>query len=96
MGLCINSHQYLMITEFMPGGSLFDLLHKRSDHEALNSLNSLNHERILGICEDIALGMNYLHSRQVLHCDLKSSNVLVKFLINFLIIGGSQLEPEAV
>jgi len=29
------------------------------------------------IVEDIALGMNYLHGRKVLHCDLKSSNVLI-------------------
>lgn len=29
------------------------------------------------IVEDIALGMNYLHGRTVLHCDLKSSNVLI-------------------
>ena len=49
-----------MITEFMPGGSLFDLLHRKKDQTTLDSLND---ERILGICEDIALGMNYLHSR---------------------------------
>jgi serine/threonine protein kinase len=35
---------------------------------------------MLNICEDIALGMNYLHSRKVLHCDLKSSNVLVIYI----------------
>ena len=29
------------------------------------------------IAEDIALGMAYLHGRKMLHCDLKSSNVLV-------------------
>jgi serine/threonine protein kinase len=61
-----------MITEYMPGGSLFDLIHKTE-----NSSKLLTEERILNICEDVALGMNYLHSRKVLHCDLKSSNVLV-------------------
>ncbi len=29
------------------------------------------------MCEDIALGMLYLHERKVLHCDLKSSNILL-------------------
>ena len=56
----------------MQGGSLFDILHKNKD-----SVKEFNDERIFSICEDIALGMNYLHSRKVLHCDLKSSNVLV-------------------
>ena len=31
------------------------------------------------MCEDIALGMVYLHDRKVLHCDLKSSNILLDF-----------------
>ena len=65
-----------MITEFMDSGSLFDLIHKNKDREKI-----LTDERIFSICEDVALGMNYLHSRKVLHCDLKSSNVLVFFLI---------------
>jgi serine/threonine protein kinase len=56
----------------MQSGSLFDLLHKSKDIG-----KEMNDERIFSICEDIALGMNYLHSRKVLHCDLKSSNVLV-------------------
>lgn len=72
MGLCINSLQYLMITEYMPGGSLYDIIHKKDQTQP-----TLNDERILNICEDMALGMNYLHSRKVLHCDLKSSNVLI-------------------
>ena len=37
----------------------------------------LNEDRLILIAEDIALGMNYLHSRKVFHRDLKSSNILV-------------------
>ncbi|EGR32266.1 protein kinase family protein, putative [Ichthyophthirius multifiliis] len=33
--------------------------------------------KIINIIEDIALGMRYLHGIKVLHCDLKSSNVLI-------------------
>jgi len=48
---------------------LFDYLHKRK-----GKIDNLN---LLRIVEDIALGMAYLHGRKVLHCDLKSSNVLI-------------------
>ena len=34
-------------------------------------------EKMLNMIEDIALGMTYLHGRSVLHCYLKSSNILV-------------------
>ena len=53
----------------MEGGSLFDYLHKENMRIPDDSL--------VDICEDIALGMTYLHSRNILHCDLKSSNILV-------------------
>ena len=74
MGVCINCPKfdcpnYLMLTEYLEGGSLFDLLH--------NKHLKLNEDRLILIAEDIALGMNYLHSRKVFHCDLKSSNILV-------------------
>jgi len=58
-----------MLTEYLEGGSLFDLLHKKHV--------KLNEDRLISIAEDIALGMNYLHSRKVFHRDLKSSNILV-------------------
>ena len=61
----------LIIFRYLEGGSLFDLLHKKH--------TPMNEERIILIAEDIALGMNYLHGRKVMHCDLKSSNILVKF-----------------
>lgn len=58
-----------MVTEFMDEGSLFDHIHKHK--------TNLDDERAILIVEDIALGMAYLHGRKVLHCDLKSSNVLI-------------------
>lgn len=59
----------IVFSRYLEGGSLFDLLHKKKI--------KLSEDRLILIAEDIALGMNYLHSRKVLHCDLKSSNILV-------------------
>lgn len=69
IGMCIYDNEYGMITEFLSGGSLFDYLHK--------SHRKLTEERLFYICKDVALGMSYLHGKNVLHCDLKSSNVLI-------------------
>ena len=32
---------------------------------------------LLSVATDIALGMSYLHSQSVLHCDLKPANILI-------------------
>jgi len=69
MGMCIDDNEYDMVTEFLSGGSLFDYLHKKN--------GKLSEEQILEIMMDVALGMSYLHGKNVLHCDLKSSNVLI-------------------
>lgn len=69
MGVCVKKLTYYLITEYLELGSLFDHLHKKQTH--------FGEKAMMLIVEDIALGMNYLHGRKVLHCDLKSSNVLV-------------------
>mmetsp|Transcript_27799 Transcript_27799/g.24426 ORF Transcript_27799/g.24426 Transcript_27799/m.24426 type:complete len:361 (-) Transcript_27799:923-2005(-) len=69
MGACIHRDKYLMITEYLEEGSLFDHLHKKH--------TKINDDTLFAIIEDIALGMTYLHGRKVLHCDLKSSNILI-------------------
>ncbi len=68
MGVCLNYKNYMLITEFMQG-SLFDILHIRKMKLSFNTK--------LCIIESISHGMNHLHERNVLHCDLKSSNILV-------------------
>ncbi|CAK71557.1 unnamed protein product (macronuclear) [Paramecium tetraurelia] len=67
MGVCIKRHNFYLITEYMENGSLYDHIHKKKT----KNLNFIQ------IIEDITLGMNNLHGRRIMHCDLKSSNVLI-------------------
>lgn len=62
-------NEYYMITEYIGKGSLFDHLH-------VLKLKLTNIE-ILNIAYEIAIALKYLHSRDILHCDLKSSNILI-------------------
>jgi serine/threonine protein kinase len=60
-----------MVTEFLEGGSLFDVMHKRK--------KKLDVAQVIRIAKQVAVGMNYLHLRQpqIIHRDLKSLNLLV-------------------
>ena len=59
-----------LIMDFASGGDLRDFL--KSDSSAgLSALEQLD------LCNQIAHGMEYLHSKQVAHRDLKSLNVLM-------------------
>ncbi|KAH0788608.1 TKL family protein kinase [Histomonas meleagridis] len=60
---------FLIVTEYMQNGSLFDVL--RKNPTALTpTIRSL-------IAYDVAQGMKYLHERNIIHRDLKSLNVLL-------------------
>lgn len=69
MGASIDKDNYYMITEYLPKGSLFDLIH--------TAKKKFDDKTKIKIALDIAVGIKYLHSRNVVHCDLKSSNVLL-------------------
>eukprot|EP00727_Mastigamoeba_balamuthi_P010559 m51a1_g6125 putative serine threonine protein kinase (2351) ;mRNA; f:176074-200461 len=66
-----TSEALTIVTEFMPRGSLLDVLSDR----AVPVSTALK----LSILSDVAAGMAYLHgsSPPVIHCDLKSSNILL-------------------
>jgi len=67
LGAC--SSPPCMVLEYYSMGSLDDLLHRER--------MQLNVGQCLSIALDVALGMQYLHTRKVLHRDLKSQNVLI-------------------
>ncbi|KAK9815543.1 hypothetical protein WJX72_005453 [[Myrmecia] bisecta] len=72
MGACTIAPNLCIVTEYLPRGSLFKVLHKPP-------LALPDHKRRVRMALDVARGMNYLHSHQppIVHRDLKSSNLLV-------------------
>jgi serine/threonine protein kinase len=64
-----ESSQIFLVSEFMSGGDLRSLL---DNHE-----KKLTWERRLQIASDISEGMLFLHTRGMIHRDLKSLNILL-------------------
>lgn len=58
-----------IVTEFMPGGSLYDHLHKNH--------NKLELSQLLKCAIDVSKGMEYLHENNIIHRDLKTANLLM-------------------
>ncbi|XP_044464097.1 serine/threonine-protein kinase EDR1-like isoform X3 [Mangifera indica] len=71
MGAVTHPPHFSILTEFLPRGSLYRLLHRP------NPL--LDEKRRMRMALDVAKGMNYLHTSHptIVHRDLKSSNLLV-------------------
>lgn len=71
-----------LVTEFISGGTLKDLIHDMTE--------PLPWEQRVSFAKDIAAGMTYLHSMNIIHRDLNSNNCLVRevsawaFLLNVL------------
>ncbi|XP_008240167.1 PREDICTED: serine/threonine-protein kinase EDR1 isoform X2 [Prunus mume] len=71
MGAITRAPNLSIVTEFLPRGSLYRLIHRPN--------NQLDERRRLRMALDAARGMNYLHNCTpvIVHRDLKSPNLLV-------------------
>ncbi|OMO86600.1 hypothetical protein COLO4_21056 [Corchorus olitorius] len=71
MGAVTRSPHFSILTEFLPRGSLYKLLHRPT--------LQLDEKRRMRMALDVAKGMNYLHTSHptIVHRDLKSPNLLV-------------------
>ncbi|XP_055833174.1 serine/threonine-protein kinase STY46-like isoform X2 [Solanum dulcamara] len=69
IGACTNSPHLCIITEYMPGGSLYEYLHK--NHVVLKL------SQLISFAIDVCNGMEYLHQNNIIHRDLKTANLLM-------------------
>lgn len=70
IGVLYRDKKLHLVTEFIPGGSLKELIH---DSDLV-----LPWEQRILFAKDIACGMSYLHSMNIIHRDLNSLNCLVR------------------
>lgn len=70
IGVLYRDKKLHLVTEFVPGGSLKDIIH--------NNDLTLPWEYRVRFAKDIACGMAYLHSKNIIHRDLNSLNCLVR------------------
>ncbi|OVA04733.1 Protein kinase domain [Macleaya cordata] len=73
-GYCIKDGFGLIVTEYMPCGTLFDILHRNRSDVVLDW--NVRHRIALGIAQ----GLSYLHHDcvpQIIHRDIKSDNILM-------------------
>ncbi|KAI4388689.1 hypothetical protein MLD38_000994 [Melastoma candidum] len=73
MGAVTRRPHLSIVTEYLPRGSLYRLIHRPASSEMLDQ------RRRLRMALDVAKGLNYLHNLNppIVHWDLKSPNLLV-------------------
>ncbi|GER47879.1 protein kinase [Striga asiatica] len=69
IGACTKLPHLCIVTDYTPGGSLYEYLHK--NHHVLKL------PQLLKFAIDICRGMEYLHQKNVIHRDLKTANLLM-------------------
>lgn len=71
MAACLTPPNVCIVMEYCERGNLYDLLHDKSSH--------LDYNLIMRYLEETAQAITYLHGfkKPVLHCDLKSMNILL-------------------
>ncbi|KAK7283770.1 hypothetical protein RIF29_13516 [Crotalaria pallida] len=69
IGACTKPPNLYIVTEYMSGGCMYDFLHMQKGILTLPSL--------LKVAIDVSEGLSYLHQNDIIHRDLKASNLLM-------------------
>ena len=72
LGVSVGGPFFYIVMDYCPHGSLYDVLKKRRDAKL-----GTNFSEVLDWSKQVANGIEYLHSNNIVHRDLKSPNVLV-------------------
>uniref|UniRef100_A0A0D9XVK9 Protein kinase domain-containing protein n=1 Tax=Leersia perrieri TaxID=77586 RepID=A0A0D9XVK9_9ORYZ len=80
LGCCLETNIPMLVYEFIPKGSLHDVLHGNSDDSNVVAKSTLSLQVRLGIAIESTEALNYMHSsasQKIIHGDVKSSNILL-------------------
>jgi tRNA A-37 threonylcarbamoyl transferase component Bud32 len=69
IGACTKNLNLCIVTPFMKGGSIHDIIYKKGCH--------FSPKQALQISQEIASAMRYLHSLKLIHRDLTPNNILM-------------------
>ncbi|XP_077129929.1 uncharacterized protein LOC143785136 isoform X2 [Ranitomeya variabilis] len=62
----------LLVLEYIPGANLHDVLHKQECPIKLSEADKIS------VCLDVLSAVDYAHSRNIIHQDIKPGNILIK------------------
>lgn len=93
LGCCLEVEVPMLVYEFIPNGTLFQLIHGR------NQTLQISFSTLLRIAHEAAEGLNFLHSYAsppIIHGDVKTSNILLdeNYMAKVSDFGASILAPS--